>query len=111
MMMEGEYDASIFSALHPGDSTGVGQPDSPACPDSHGNSGAAKASSTTALIETDASGNALAVWDQSDGTREYLGEPPSGSPGTDPDRGRGVSRPDLRPTPPTPYRQRPWWSA
>jgi hypothetical protein len=72
MMMEGEHDVSISGALHPGDSAGVGQPDSPACPKSHGSSSSAKASSTTALIETDASGNAVAVWDQSDGTRTNI---------------------------------------
>jgi hypothetical protein len=58
----------------------------------------ATASSTAALIETDSNGNAVAVWYESNGAHEYLGEPPSVSPGTDPDRGRGVPRPGLRPT-------------
>jgi len=72
MMMEGEHNVSISGALHPGDPAGVGQPDSPACPESHGSSGAANASSTAALIETDASGNALVVWYESDGTRANI---------------------------------------
>ncbi|MGQ0556293.1 MAG: hypothetical protein ACT4PN_10185 [Nitrospiraceae bacterium] len=72
MMMEGEHDVSISGALDPGGPAGVGQPDSPACPESHGSSGAAKASSTAALIETDANGNALAVWDQSNGARTNI---------------------------------------
>ncbi len=72
MIMEGEHDVSISGALHPGDRAAVGQPDPPACPESHGSSGAAKASSTAALIETDASGNALALWYQSDGTRTNI---------------------------------------
>jgi len=85
MMMEGEHDVSISGALYPGDPAAVGQPDSPACPESHGSSGAAKASSTAALIRNDragdavspqvafdASGNALAVWYQHDGTRANI---------------------------------------
>jgi hypothetical protein len=85
MMMEGEHDVSISGALHPGDRAAVGQPDPPACPESHGSNGAAKASSTAALIRNDragdalaaqlaveASGNALAVWQQHDGTRANI---------------------------------------
>jgi hypothetical protein len=71
-MMEGEHDVSISGALYPGDPAGVGQPDSSACLESHGSSGAAKASSTAALIKTDASGNAMAVWYQHDGTRANI---------------------------------------
>jgi hypothetical protein len=81
-----------------------------ACPENNsGGSGNAvpKAWGTAALIETDnasdasrpqiaveASGHALAVWQQSDGTRaKHLGEPLSVIPGTNPDRGRGGPRP------------------
>ncbi len=56
MMMEGEHDVSISGALHPGEGAAVGQPDPPSCPESHGSSGAAKASSTAALIRNDRAG-------------------------------------------------------
>ncbi len=70
-----------------------------ACPESHGSSGAAKASSTAALIrngcERERPGVVVSVRRHA---HEHLDEPLSVSPGTDPDRGRGVPRPDLRPS-------------